>query len=146
MDVAGQNTFALRVPGLTLRIVEVERNRSPDTSNPYDCWINCRVEIEVPNFQGAIHWSVLQNELRNLAADLETMGKRVGDESVVNFSPIEPGVILSFQMNGRGQIAAKYRFTDTSHGPGAPTLEGDFALDQTYLEPMAVGVRALLAG
>jgi hypothetical protein len=145
MNDSHDEVFVLAAAGLTLRIAEVERT-SGDASNPYDWWINFRVEIAAENFQGCIHWSALQAELLSLAGDLEKMNAEVGKPVEVAFEPAEPGVKLRLRMNERGQIAGEYEFTDTSHGPRAPRLIGMFTLDQTFLGPTASALRRLVAG
>jgi len=133
----------LHASGLHLQIIELARTRGPDV---YDNWIQVRVDIEVPNFRGQIRWSVLENELLTLAADLERLNKHVGDEHQLSFTPVEPGVTLHLHMNSRGQIEAAYRFTDTSGGPYGPELSGACGFDQTYLASIARSLKALAKG
>lgn len=145
MSVVEQKTIVFTVEGLRLRLVEMNRTTGADESNPYDFWIHYRVEIEVPNFSGFIHWSVMPSELRDLATELEILSQSIGTEKTGEFLPLDPGLNLRWHMNLRGQIDGQYRFTDTSQGPEAPTLSGSFALDQSYLKPLAMAIRRMVA-
>lgn len=135
----------LHAHNLRLTISEVERTTG-DTSNPYDVWVNCRIEVEVPGFRGTLAWSALQAELQQLAQTLYTFERKLGTEASMSFESFEPCLALHFSMNDRGQIFGQYSLRDNSHGPGAPQLQGTFGMDQTYLRPLADAVQAFIAG
>ena len=150
--LAGQNVsrhnndvLELRASGLALKITEITRTDG-DPGNPYDLWINCRVDIEVPGFYGTIGWSVLQPELQRFAEELLGLARALGSERELPFEPIESGVILRLRMNALGQISGEYHLRDSSHSPGAPELRGFFDMDQTFLFPLASAVKQLAAG
>lgn len=134
----------LRAYDLTLSISELERTTG-DASNPYDFWINCRIDVEVPGFRGTLGWSALQAELRQLGQALDDLKGKIGTEASMSFESFEPGVSLHLTMNELGQIFGTYALRDSSHGPDSPVLKGSFAMDQSYLRSFAGDVRAFIA-
>lgn len=135
----------LRAYDLTMSIAELERTAG-DPSNPYDFWINCRIDVEVPGFRGTLGWSALQAELRQLGQALNDLEGKVGTEASMSFESFEPGVSLHLSMNELGQIFGTYSLRDSTHGPDSPVLQGSFAMDQSYLRPLAEAVRTFIAG
>jgi hypothetical protein len=135
----------LRAYDLTMSISELERTAG-DPSNPYDFWINCRIDVQVPGFCGTLDWSALQAELRQLGQALDDLEGKVGTEASMSFESFEPGVSLHLSMNELGQIFGTYALRDSTHGPDSPVLKGSFAMDQSYLRPFADAVRAFIAG
>jgi hypothetical protein len=126
---------------LNLSILLVERQQE-NGGGPYLDWLKCKVRVSVPHFSGSFDWEVMPHELDALADELIRQYDQFPDLVSVVFEPVEPNIILRFDMTQTGGLTGNYSFcSDFIEGT---TLKGQFMIDQSYLPGLANDIRAFV--
>ena len=136
----------LRTHGLALEVEIESRTHDPSADEPYDDWLRCEARIEVPSFAGTAHWNAQATDFRRFRNALQLLTDSCGAKGEAELAGVEPGMRISLVMHTTGQITGKYEFSDyAGAGAGAPTLTGEFELDQTFLPDLIRGVHSILS-
>jgi hypothetical protein len=122
--------------------IDLLKRQVEDRNKPYLDWLICNVVISLPNFEGQFRWFVMPSELESLAADLSMMYTEFPTPSKFTFEPVEPNIVLSFEITRTGHIIGNFAFypdfTDEQ------VLKGSFDIDQSYLPGIVDSIRTLL--
>jgi hypothetical protein len=95
-------------------------------------WIQCALNIQVPNFSSNFSCGIQLNEFRDLLAKLMELQSKVGSDHNVNWGNTEENIDLSLKLNKMGQIEGSFQFSAMGYCHGT-TLAGDFSADQSYI-------------
>jgi len=131
----------LNLGDLNLDVLLIE-NQKEMGGGPYLDWLKCEVRVSVAHFSGSFKWEVMPKELNALANELMEQYDEFPDLVSVTFEPIEPNIILRFDITPTGAITGNYSFCD-DFADGS-TLKGQFKIDQSYLPCLANDIRAFV--
>jgi len=122
--------------------IDLLNRQIEDRNKPYLDWLVCNVVVSLPNFKGQFRWSVMPSELESLAADLNMMYTEFPTPSKFTFEPVEPNIVLSFELTPTGQIIGSFAFYPDFREE--QVLKGSFDIDQSYLPGIIESIRTLL--
>jgi hypothetical protein len=106
--------------------------------------MSCSVVEDVPGFHGEFDYTVERVYLEMFRDELARAWRSANWPCEARLTGAEPAADVTIRVNRAGQAAGRYQLC--AYNQGGARLSGDFALDQTFLDPLLERVEQVLAG